>query len=154
MTRSGEFYWHRAQVITQIHSRFHCSKIWLTELSEIVDFFSFRIQRMRFEQSWMVYMYIPIWFPLLSFSFWIIKEQKKEVQKNHNKLKQGSFHLNPSVSHEKWSIIVQGSAFHNGSCLHTSILSAFPKKKYLLETTGVSNSHLSAHRKSASNISF
>lgn len=27
MARGGEFYWHRAQVITQMHSRFHSSEI-------------------------------------------------------------------------------------------------------------------------------
>lgn len=81
MMRGGEFYWHTTQVIAQMRSGFHFSEIWLTELSEITDFFSFWIQGIRLEQSWMAHMQIQIWFPLLSISFWIIKAQKKAVQK-------------------------------------------------------------------------
>lgn len=125
MTRGGEFHWHTTQVIAQMHSGFHFSEIWLTELSEITDFFSFWIQGIRLEQNWTAHMQIQIWFPLLSISFWIIKAQKKAVQKT-NKLKKGSFQLNPAASHERWSITVQSSALHHKSCLYTSVLSGFP----------------------------
>lgn len=133
MTRGGEFYWCRSQVIIRMHSNFHFSEIWLTELSEITDFFSFWIQWIRLEQSWTEYMQIQIWFPLLSISFWIIKAQKKAVQKN-NKLKKGSFQLNPAVCHERWSIMVQGYSLPpQGLPSHLSPLwCSLIKKKYLL----------------------
>lgn len=125
LKRGGEFYWHKSQVIAQMDSSFHFSEIWLTELSEITDFFSFWVWGIRLERSWTTHMQIQIWFPLLSISFWIIEAQKKAVQKN-NKLKKGSFQLNPAASHERWSIIVQGSAFQHKSYHHTTVLSGFP----------------------------